>query len=400
MADAARPFPFRVRTPGEALERYAALRATEPVARVLLPGGHPGWLVTRYADVRTVLTDPRFSKEAATAPDAPRLLPIHRGSRSMVNLDPPDHTRLRRLVSREFTARRVERLRPRVVELAGRLVDDMVAAGDRADALEALALPLPVAVICELLGVQAQEQEQFRRWSDDLLAVGGSGGDADRARAAGGRLAGYFDGLIAQKRTSPGDDLLTGLVRTHDEDGDALDDEELRTFGMTLLVAGYHTTTSAISHLLVHLLEQPDRYAALLEDPAVVPSAVEEALRYAQVAGGFGSLRIAVADVELGGVRIARGEPVIPLINAANRDPEVFDAPEELRLDRADNPHLAFGAGIHFCLGAGLARLELSVLLETLAQRQLKLALATPVAELRWNLATAFPRPQQLWIRW
>ncbi|HKN52614.1 MAG TPA: cytochrome P450, partial [Amycolatopsis sp.] len=364
-----------------------------------LPGGHEGWLVTRHAEVRAVLTDLRFSKEAMTAPDAPRLIPVHRGSRSLVNLDPPDHTRLRKLASREFTQRRIDQLRPRVEAITTGLVDAMLEAGSDADAITALALPLPITVICELLGVAPEEQAQFRQWGDKVLTVGGPGADADAAREAVGRLMGYLTGLIERKRAAPGDDLLTRLLKAHD-DGDALSGEELRTFAMTILIAGYHTTVSAISHLLVHLLEDPARYRSLVDDRDLIGTAVEEALRYSQVAGGFGSVRIALEDVELGGVLIRRGEPVIPLINSANRDEGVFARPDELQLDRTDNPHLAFGAGIHFCLGAALARLELRVLLETLAARRIPLTLGVPVGDLHWHLATAFPRPSALPIRW
>jgi cytochrome P450 len=393
-------FPFRVRTPGEALDEYSKLRGRAAVTRVRLPGGHVGWLVLRHAEVRTVLTDLRVSKEAMTRPDAPRLIPVHRGSRSLVNLDPPDHTRLRKLASREFTQRRVDTLRPRIEEITAGLVDAMTSgAQTTADAVTALALPLPITVICELLGVEPAEQAQFRQWGDKVLTVGGPGADADAAREAAGALMGYLTGLIERKRARPGEDLLTRLLQAQ-EDGDSLDDGELRTLAMTVLIAGYHTTVSAVSHLLVHLLEDPARYRSIVDDPGLIGTAVEEALRYSQVAGGFGSMRIALEDVELGGVTIRAGEPVIPLINSANRDESVFAAADELRLDRTDNPHLAFGAGIHFCLGAALARLELRVLLETLVARRIPLALGVPVDELRWHLATAFPRPAELPIRW
>ncbi|GHF28245.1 cytochrome P450 [Streptomyces morookaense] len=403
-ADTPRAFPFHVATPGEALEVYAQLRSEEPVARVRLPGGHTAWLLTRYEDVRTALTDPRFSKQAATAPDAPRLLPIHRGSNSLVTMDPPDHTRLRRLVSGEFTQRRMAPLRPRVREIAAELVDDMLASeGGTADALTALALPLPIRVICELLGIPVHEQDRFRRWSDGILLVAGGGptaaADAAGAQEAARNLMAYLGRLIATKREVPGDDLLTRLLRAQEED-DALSVEELLTFAMTLLVAGYHTTTAAISHLLLHLLDDPSRYAALLAAPEGIPAAVEEALRYSQVASGFGSLRIATGDVKLGGVTVSAGEAVIPLMNSANRDASVFPDPDRMQLDREHNQHLAFGAGIHFCLGAPLARIELQVLLEALVQRGAVLRLADSAQNLTWQLATAFPRPERLDVRW
>ncbi|XVQ90069.1 cytochrome P450 [Microbispora siamensis] len=394
-----RPFPFPSRDPALPPAEYEELRAKEPVARVTLPTGHQGWLITRHEDVRTVCADPRFSKELATAPDAPRLLPISRGSRSVVNLDPPAHTRLRRLVSAGFGRRRIEALRPRVTEIAGELVDAMLANGAAADAVAALALPLPITVICEMLGVPVADHSRFRAWSDRLLAVPGPGVDGEQIVEAGMNLAVYLAGLIADKREHPGDDLLTTLVSAYDE-GDRLSEEELITFGMTLLVAGYHTTTSAISHSLLQLLSRPERYAALVAAPGGVGPAVEELLRHSQIATGFGALRIAAEDVEVAGVRIPAGDPVIPLFASANRDETVFPYADTLDLSRAENPHLAFGAGAHYCLGANLARLELQALLERLARSVPSLRLHDRDDGIEWLTATAFPRPRSLHVSW
>ncbi|MEU7837910.1 MULTISPECIES: cytochrome P450 [unclassified Nonomuraea] len=394
-----RLFPFVTADPGEPVPEYAELRETEPVARVTLPTGHRGWLVTRHEDVRAVCGDPRFSKELATAPEAPRLLPIARGSRSIVNLDPPAHTRLRRLVAQGFSRRRTDALRPRVTEIAGDLVDAMTAWGTTADAVAALALPLPVTVICELLGVPVDDQERFRAWSDRLLSVPGPEVSAEETAEAGMNLAVYLAGLIEDKRVNPGDDVLTTLVSAYEE-GDRLSEEELITFGMTLLVAGYHTTTSAIAHSLLQLLSRPERYAMLVARPELAERAVEELLRYSQIASGFGALRIATEDVELGGVRIPAGDPVIPLFTSANRDEKVFPDAGTLDLERADNPHLAFGAGMHYCLGAQLARVELRVLLEELVRRLPTLALDDQEDGIEWLTATAFPRPLSLHVSW
>jgi cytochrome P450 len=372
-----------------------------------------------YDAVRAVAVDPRFSKHAVTAPDAPRLLPIARGSQSMVTMDAPEHTRLRRLVSRDFTPRRIELLRPRVEEICDTLVQAMCADAVSEDAVSedavseyavpeyagsgeavaALALPLPITVICELLGVPVQEQERFRETGDRFMSVARPGADPQEGPRAAGELFGYLAGLVARKRTAPGDDLLTALLRARDEQ-DALSEEELLAFGVTLLVAGYHTTASSIAHALFHLLHQPERYAKLVADPGLVRGAVEELLRYSQVGGGFGSMRIALEDAEVCGVRIAKGDPVVPAFAVANRDPALFERPDELDLSRPSSAHLAFGAGIHFCLGAQLARMELEVLLGTLVRRLPDLRLTRPADSLEWVTRVAFPRPAELPVRW
>jgi cytochrome P450 len=409
--EAARRFPFANPSPAEPPAEYAQLRETAPVSRVVLPTGHIGWVVTGHAEVKAVCTDARFSKQAVTAPDAPRLLPVARGSKSLVTMDPPEHTRLRALANRAFTPRRIDALQPRIDEITHGLLDAMIAQGPPADAIAAVALPLPITVICDLLGVPVDDQPRFREWSDKLLAVsapaGHSGGNGARngaengadspAMAAGMNLMGYLGELIERKRRDPVDDLLTALITARDQD-DRLSEEELRAFGMTLLVAGYHTTTAAIAHALLHLLAMPGWPAQLTE--AALPAAVEELLRYSQVAGGFGAMRIAVEDVELADALICRGDPVIPAFGSANRDAAVFDAPDELDLGRSPNPHLAFGVGVHYCLGAQLARVELRVLLGALAQRLPGLALAVPATELSWQPGTAFPRPVTMPVCW
>jgi cytochrome P450 len=392
-------FPFHAPAPYEPAPEYAKLREQGPLARVKLPTGHLAWVAYSYDAVRTIAVDPNFSKHAVTLPDAPRLLPIAKGSQSMVTMDAPEHTRLRRLVSRDFTPRRIQLLRPRIEEVCEQLVDALCAGGETADAVTALALPLPITVICELLGVPVEEQEQFRDTGDRFMSVARPGADPEEGPRAAGALFGYLGRLVGRKRTVPGEDLLTALLKARDEE-DALDEEELLAFGVTLLVAGYHTTASSIAHALFHLLDRPERYAKLAADPGLVPGAVDELLRYSQVGGGFGSMRIALADTEVCGVKIAKGDPVVPAFAVANRDPGAFERPDELDLSRPTAAHLAFGAGIHFCLGAQLARMELEVLLGTLIRRVPDLRLTQPSDSLEWITRVAFPRPAALPVAW
>ncbi|WP_163507037.1 cytochrome P450 [Fodinicola acaciae] len=390
-------FPFPATNKFDPPAEHAALRAAEPVGRVALPTGHTAWVVSRYAQVKQVCTDPRFSKEAITRPDAPRLMPIQRGSKSLVITDPPEHTRLRKIVSRAFTSRRIAGMRPHIAELTTALVDRMVGAGPPADLVSSLALPLPVTVICEMLGVPAGDQERFRGWTDAMLTI--AGGPTEELKAAVGSLRAYLAGLIAEKLRGSSDDLLSVLGRAHAED-DRLDREELLAFCMTLLAAGYHTTTAAITHFAYHLLHQPELYRRLVADPALIPSAVEELLRFSQIGGGAGTMRIATEDVELDGVTIRAGEAVIPLFNSANRDEDVFADPQRIDLARTDNPQIAFGHGIHYCLGAQLGRLELQVVLAELTTRLPGLRLAAPTAEISWQAGLAFPRPVALPLAW
>jgi cytochrome P450 len=402
-------FPFLVTDPVEPPAEYAKLLRDEPVSRVVIPSGDEVWLVTRYEDVRKVLSDTRFSREAITAPGAPRLLPIAQGSKSIFVMDPPEHSRLRRLVARAFAPRRVEALREQVVRhpehpaddrdrrLTDTLVRAMAETGPPADLISGLAQPLPITVICRMLGVPHEDVDQFRAWTDVMLSYGQ--GSRDEVLAARDALNGYLTGLIEDKRAHPTDDLLMVLVTAAD-DRDRLDDEELLAFGYTLLGAGYHATTAGLAHAVVTLLRFPELLAELRSDPGLLPAAVEELLRRSQAGSGIGALRIAVEDVTIGGVTIAAGDAVLPLINAANRDPAVFADPDAVRLDRGHNPHLSFGHGIHHCLGAQLGRMELEIAIGTLLRELPGLRLAVDELELEWSSGLAFSRPRALPIAW
>jgi cytochrome P450 len=392
-------FPFSTPMPAEPAPRYAELRNTEPVSPVVLPTGHAGWVVTRYDDVRAVCTDARFSKQAVTEPGAPRLLPIFQDLKSIVVMDAPEHTRLRKLVVKAFSARRVESLRPYMQRVTDDMIAAMIAGPQPADAVAALAMPLPIKVICELLGVPFQDREQFRVWGDTVVGVSGAEGGPDAVKEAAVQLFAYLDSLIDLKHQAPADDLLTALLAAHEAD-DRLSAEELRVFALTLLMAGYHTTASAISQALFHLLRHPQRYRSLAGAPAgVLDDALEELLRYSQVANGLGAMRIALEDVELSGVLIRKGDAVVPAFGSANRDGDVFPNADDIVTDRHDNPHISFGAGIHYCLGAQLARAEMRILLASLTERVPTLALVDPDDELTWT-TPAFPRPAAMPVRW
>ncbi|CAM3691784.1 cytochrome P450 [Kibdelosporangium persicum] len=378
-------------------DEYALLRKERPLCRASLPNEHSVWLVTRYADVRQVLADPRFSREAITRPDAPRLLPVAAGSKSIFVMDPPEHTRLRKLVGRVFTTRHVDRLRPRIEHLAGAMVSAMAEQGPPADLIAGLAQPLPITVICEMLGVPHQDHLLFREWTDVMLSV--SAHSSEEVTAAAAKLRRYLGELIADRQRAPADDLLTTLIKARDE-SDSLSTEELLAFGETLLMAGYHATTSEIAHAALTLCERPETIRRLHRHRDELPAAVEELLRYSQAGGGVGPIRIAVADMEIGGTTIRAGDAVLPCINSANRDETVFSNAEDLELTRSQNPHLAFGHGIHHCIGAQLGRVELTVALDALLERLGQFTLAVPPDELEWKAGRAFTRPETLPLRW
>lgn len=357
-------FPFSSPRPLEMPAEFGWLREKEPVARVTFPTGDRGWLVTRYDDVRTVLTDPRFSRAAATAPDAPRMRPLPADGKSMLGMDPPEHTRLRRLVSRAFAARRIAGMEQGIRDVAGDLVSRMRAAGSPADLVESLAMPLPLSVICQLLGIPYQDRTHFRYCADTMLSLAAA---PEAIRAARIEMDGILADLIAARRATPGDDLLSLLI-TAREEGNALSEEELVAFGTTLLIAGYHTTSSMIVNGALVLLRDPSHYLALVQDPGLIPSATEEILRYSTAAVNGGTIRVATEDVMLGEVTIRKGEAVLPALVSANRDETMFADPDRFDPGRSDSLHLAFGAGVHFCLGAQLARIEVRVTLELLTR--------------------------------
>lgn len=365
---------------------WSRLREEEPVRRVRTLTGDVVWLVTRYDDVRLVLTDPRFSRAATVGPGAPRVAVSSPLPNTLPTTDPPEHTRLRTLVSGAFAHRRVERQRPWVRELAARLAGDLATAGQPADLRAVFALPLPIQVICHLLGVPYDDRDRFRAWTE--LAYSMEPAEADRVAAAMDGLTGYLAGLVTAKRAelaggrAPAD-LLDELI-TATVDDDRLGHDELVAFGMNLLVAGHETSANQIAGFVATLLREPARWDRLAADPGLVPTAVEELLRATRLSE-VGQLRVATADVELSGTLVRAGEGVMAAISSANRDPRAFADPDELVLDRPPGRHLAFGAGPHFCLGAHLARVELQESLTALLAAHPRMRLAVPAEDLRWR---------------
>jgi cytochrome P450 len=373
------------------------LRATEPVVRVRAPYGSDAWLVTRYEDIRTVLADHRFSRAAAISDDVPRATPSVPQADSIMSLDPPDHTRLRTLVAKAFTAGRVEKLRPRAQAVADELLDRLADHGDPADLVDQFCLPLPVAVICELLGVPAADQGNFRTWSDAFLST--TRLTAEETAAAGMSLYGYLAALVNERRQQPADDLLSALVQARDG-AEKLSEHELVMLGVTMLIAGYETTGGQLGNFLYLLLTRPEVADRLRARPELVPSAIEEMLRHVPVLAGVGFARIATEDVELSGTTIRAGEAVFTSEPAGNRDERTFGDTTELDIERHPNPHLTFGFGVHYCLGAQLARMELQVGIGSVLTRFPRLRLADGVDGLRWKEGSLAHGVARLPVAW
>ncbi|GHE68099.1 cytochrome P450 [Streptomyces longispororuber] len=364
---------------------YAALREHAPVRRVTGTDGNAAWLVTRYADVREALADPRLSLDKSHA-----LPGNYQGfalppalDANMMNMDPPDHTRIRRLVVKAFTPGRVERLRAPVRRAAAELLDAAEEAGRTGgvDLVAAYAAPLPIAVICDLLGVPAALRRDLRTWTDALVVPDPE--RPGRAKEAVGELLRYFTALLAEKRAAPGDDLLSDLIAARDE-GDRLSEDELMSLAFLLLFAGYENVVQLIGTAVIGLLRHPAQLAAVRADPALLPGAVEEFMRHEGPAL-LAIRRFPLEDVTIAGVRVPRGETVLLSLGSAGRDPERFPDPDRLDITRDTSGHLALGHGIHHCLGAPLARLQTTIALDELLRRFPRLALAVPEEELRWR---------------
>ncbi|MBO4161044.1 cytochrome P450 family protein [Micromonospora antibiotica] len=372
---------------------FARLRADAPVCPVSSPR-FDSYLLTRFDDARTALTDPRLSKDLygpgqhylqLFGPNSEAL------NRNMLNADPPEHTRLRRLVSQAFAPRRIEALRPRVRQIVDDLIDGFVAQG-RAELMHDFAIPLPMVVICELLGVPRADQERVLDWTQVIRTSGSARRPPAQERAAVGeaqvRLHHYLVELVAAKRAVPADDMISALIDACDQDG-RLSEAELVTTTFLLLFAGHQTTADFLGNATVALLTHPDQLDLLRDTPDLLPSAIEELLRFDGPLP-VASPRVATEDVEYQGVRIPAGSIVGVVLNAANHDPAHFVDPDRLDLRRVRGPHLGFGHGVHYCLGVSLARMEAQIALAALLRRLPGLRLGVPPAELR-RLPAASP---------
>src|SRR5713226_6955949 len=372
IADVPHDHPLLVQFREDPYPLYRYLHAAAPVqwSDVL-----DAWTLARYADVVESLTDPRFSADRALEVDEGFTI-----AKSMLVSDPPDHTRLRALVQKAFTPRMVEQLRPRIGSIVRELIDRIATRGGPFDIIADLAYPLPVVVIAELLGVPPEDRETFRDWSAALAASLDplvTQELAQRAAEAREALHRYLRGIIAERRRAPRSDLISALVAV-EERGEILSEPELVVMCTLLLIAGHETTVNLIGNGMLALIQHPEQFAQLRESPGLIGTAVEELLRFdspVQLTG-----RIAAEPLEIGGQHIEAGQWVLPLLGAANRDPQQFANPDQLDLTRNPNPHVGFGRGIHFCLGAPLARLEGQVAIAALVQRFRHLELAgTPV---------------------
>ena len=367
------PYPF-----------YRRLREQDPVHQS--PLGI--WVLTRYDDALMVLRDPRFGREGLAELMEARLgagsvRPTN--TRDMLFRDPPDHTRLRSLVSRAFTPRVVEAMRPHIQEIVDELLDRVEGARGM-DVIEDLAYPLPVRVICEMLGVPLADQDVFKEWSADIARsldasiLPATSEVIARGQVSGDAIREYFRSLIAVRRKEPRQDLLSALIAA-EEQGDKLSEPELVATCVLLLIAGHETTVNLIGNGLLALLRHPDQMRALADDPALIQTGVEELLRFDGPVQRTG--RMTLADVEIGGRPIPKGSIVAAVIGAANRDPAHFADPDRLDVTRRENRHIAFGFGIHFCLGAPLARIEGQVAIGTLLRRRRALKLVSDTPEWR-----------------
>jgi cytochrome P450 len=363
---------------------YSVIRTVRPVLEVPVPNySGPGvWMLTRYRDVHSVLRDPRFSVERLRAPvmrdNLDRMPEFLRqsatGTRSMLVMDPPDHTRVRKLVHKAFTPKRVAALRGHIEAIVRELADEAQAKGTF-DLIHDVAEPLPAIVIAELLGVPAEDHRQFRQWSSTM--INGFGSPSAEARATGAEAArqvfDYLADIIAARRRAPREDLISAMIAAQEE-RDALTDAELLATGNLLLLAGHETTTNLIGNGTLALLREPDQWKRLCQEPALLPTAIEELLRYDGPVQA--TVRVALEDVAIDDQVIPEGSLVLVSIGAANHDPDTFEDPDQLDLARVPNPHLAFGFGTHFCLGAPLARLESRLAFDALTKRFPGLSLA------------------------
>ncbi|CAM5605698.1 cytochrome P450 [Streptomyces xanthochromogenes] len=377
---------------------YAGLRARGPVHHIRMPEGAEAWLVVGYEAGRAVLADERLSKQWRNASPALGVKQVSAGI-TMLSSDAPDHTRLRKLVTRAFTPRRVDELAPRVQEMTDAFVDAMLAAPDRrADLVEALSFPLPITVICELIGVPTLDQDTFRHWSNISVSAPLLEDRLDAAKT----INEYLTDLLESKRSRPGDDLISALIHAADQEGgDHLSHDELLGMAWLLLVAGHETTVNLISNGMLALLSHPDQLAALRADfDGLIDNAVEEMLRYDGPVE-TPTYRFTKEPVEIGGTLIpGDGQLVLVALADADRDPARYAEPDRFDIRRDARGHVAFGHGIHYCLGAPLARLEARIAVRTLLDRCPDLALDIHPAAIQWRTGMMMRGPEQLPVRW
>ncbi|MGK4580174.1 cytochrome P450 [Kitasatospora sp. HPMI-4] len=394
-------FPMTRTCPFSPPEKYTGLRASAPVSQATVKvTGRPAWLVTTHEHVKAVLGDSRVSSNLKL-PGYPHQFPIPeemlREVRLMLlSMDPPEHTAQRRYLIPEFTARRMRAMRPRIQEIVDARIDAMLAQGGPVDLVTALALAVPSLVICELLGVPYEDHARFEEWSALMMNHDIS---PEEYGAAVVGLDTYLDELITAKEKEPGDDLISRFIEKNREEQIA-DHADIVTMARLMLVGGHETTANMISLGVLALLEHPEQLDAIRQDWELLPGAVEELLRFFSISDS-GTARVALEDIEIGGVTIRAGEGILPLNNSANHDESVFPDPDTLDIRREDaRSHLAFGYGIHQCIGQNLARIELEIVYGTLFKRIPGLELATPMSELKFKDEAMVYGIHQLPVTW
>ncbi|MEU0566001.1 cytochrome P450 [Nonomuraea sp. NPDC005983] len=368
--------PTQRSCPFDPPSQYQSLQQRRPIAPLAFPDGTVGWLLTRHKDVRAVLADDRFSSDRERASSPVRRNPFRPEDRPgmLLNMDPPQHTHYRRMLTRYFTVRQMRALAPRIEQIVADHLDAMHKAGPTVDLVPAFARPIPSLVICELLGVPYADRDGFQQRTATLLKIDIPEDEARQARQA---LRQYMRDLVATKREHPDDALLSTLIQAAQDPRTALTDEELAGIGLLLLVAGHETTANMLALGTYVLLRHPDQLHALREHPEGIEHAVEELLRYLSILQ-FGPVRVARQDVEIGGQHIRAGQTVVLALAAANRDPDHFAHPDELDLTREPSQHVSFGHGVHQCLGQQLARVEMHIAFPALLRRFPTLRLAVP----------------------
>ncbi|MFF7178897.1 cytochrome P450 [Streptomyces sp. NPDC008121] len=374
------------------------LLTEEPVARIRLPfaADNEAWLVTRYEDVRLVTSDPRFSRTALLDREVTGMTGHMVASKAALNYaDPPYHTQLRKAVTRTFTGQSTRRLRPAAQATADRLLDGMEETGRPADLMRHLHGPLPMAVVCDLLGIPDEDRAQLASWPDLILS---SGPGPESSRAAKAQIRGYVTRLLEQRRAEPRDDLAGELAEALGEG--RISGDEAVSLAMAILISGAHAVRNNSANMVWLLLTRPELMARLRAEPELLPRAVDELLRWIPHRNGVGLPRIATEDVEVGGVLIRAGEAVYASYLAANRDPEVFADPHDVDFDRTGTGHLSFGHGPHHCMGAMLTRMESEVMLETLLRRYPELRLAGAPEETVWQVKGLIRGPKELMVTW
>jgi len=393
------PLPFPFPRPHGLLcsPEYGQLRATRPVCRVQLPYGDPAWLVTGHAEAVAVLGGPGFSRAASVGRDLPRDTPEMLPRTGLSVMDPPEHTRVRRLAASALTPRRIAALRPEVERLSAQLLAAMQASGPPADLLTCYARPLPLRLTSEMREIPRSDWPRLQAWSD-AIAAGSSLPPAERERHEADMVE-YVTALIAARRARPGPDLVSALINARDH-GYRLSEPELLELSIGVLIAGNDTTSNQLANFAFLLLTHPRQWQALRADPGLIPAAVEELVRFIPFDDDIPLPRVATQPATLGGQRISPGDVLLVATESANRDERVFAGGEQLIFGRDTNPHLGFGHGPHYCLGAHLARLQLQVAVEHWLQLLPGLRLAVPPERIEWRRDLLVRGPAALPVSW